>query len=82
MHEHEQTVMRWLQKKLPVPKIIARCEEDGYDYLLMTKVPGMMACSAEFLKTPEKLVQKLADGMLQLWSVKTRGCPYVCTLKT
>lgn len=36
-------VMRWLEGKLPAPKVLATEVKDGYRYLLMSKVRGRMA---------------------------------------
>ena len=35
--EHEQKKLQWLQKRLPVPEIVAQCREYGNDYLLIDK---------------------------------------------
>lgn len=79
--EHEQKILQWLQKKLPVPKIVAQCREHGNDYLLMTKVDGEMAFSEQYLKNPLKLVNLLAEGIKILHSVDISDCPFDCTLK-
>ena len=37
-------VMRWLEGKLPVPRVICY-EQDGENkYLLMSRIPGKMSC--------------------------------------
>jgi len=79
--KHEQNIMRWLQSKLPVPRIMARCEKGGHEYLLMTKMPGVMACSDEYINKPEELVKLLAQGIETLQAVKISGCPYIFTVK-
>lgn len=79
--EHEQKIMEWLKNKLPVPKIVTTCNRDEYDYLLMTKVIGKMACSEELLNDPQTLVMALAEGIKKLQRVDISGCPYDCRLK-
>lgn len=74
--EHEQMVMEWLQDKLPVPQIISKCNHEGYDYLLMTKVDGNMSCSTTSLADPESLVKALADGIIKLQSIDISDCPF------
>lgn len=78
--EHEQKIMSWLQGKLPVPEIIAMCKYDKYDYLLMTKVNGKMACSKEMLNNPQTLVRALAQGINQLQKINIVDCPFNCQL--
>lgn len=77
---HEQDIVRWLESRLPVPKIIVQCQENGYDYLLMTKVRGEMSCSSEYLKNPEELVRLLADGIKILQEVEISDCKFECTI--
>jgi kanamycin kinase/aminoglycoside 3'-phosphotransferase-3 len=79
--EHEQKVMHWLQEKLPVPKIIAQLRECNYDYLIMTEVPGEMACSEIYLNNPEELVRLLAEGIKMLQAVDILSCPFDLSLR-
>lgn len=79
--EHEQKVIHWLKDKLPVPHIIAQCRQDGYDYLLMPKAIGEMACSSKYLNTPEQLVSLLAKGINKLQDVDITDCPFEYTLQ-
>jgi aminoglycoside phosphotransferase len=78
---HEQKMMHWLQGRLPVPKIIAQCQEAGYDYLLMTEAIGEMACSEKYLNYPEILVRLLAEGIKMLQAIDISDCPFDTTLK-
>ncbi|WP_105615800.1 APH(3') family aminoglycoside O-phosphotransferase [Vallitalea okinawensis] len=72
----EQIVMQWLQDKLEVPKIISNCNYENYNYLLMTKVNGEMACTEKSLCNPKCLVKALADGIFRLQSVSIADCPF------
>ncbi len=56
-----------LQDKLPVPQILAREEADGYQYLLMTKLRGNMACADGY--DPKTVTIGLANGLKTLWQV-------------
>jgi kanamycin kinase/aminoglycoside 3'-phosphotransferase-3 len=75
--KNDKTVemMRWMQGKVPVPKILCYETDDKYQYLLMSKVPGKMSCDEQYLKQPQKLVELLADAMKLLWSVDVSDCP-------
>lgn len=79
--EHEQKMMEWLKNKLPVPKIVVTCNCDGYDYLLMTKAVGKMACSEQLLNDPRTLVMLLAEGIKKLQIVDISDCPFDCKLE-
>ncbi len=73
----EHTMIKWLQNKLPVPKLIESCSADGYNYLLMSKLEGRMSCDEYYLKKPEELVRLLAEGLKMLWKVDISDCPYI-----
>lgn len=79
--EHEQNMMHWLQDRLPVPKIVAQCNEGGQGFLLMTKAVGNMACSPDYISNPVKLVKLLALGIRMLQSLDIKDCKFDCTLK-
>ncbi len=72
--------MRWLEGKLPVPRIV-RFEKDGEkEYLLMTRLPGKMACDKAYLDRPDLLLPLLAEALRMLWAVDISGCPISRTL--
>lgn len=73
--QKECCMMQWLSGKLPVPRVIACHEEQGTQYLLMSRIPGEMACAPAFLQAPEALVDRLAEGLHMLWAVELTGCP-------
>ena len=69
-------VMRWLEGKLPVPKVLAYESESSFLYMLMSRVPGKMSCETYYLERPRELVHLLARALKLLWSVDIAGCPY------
>lgn len=71
----EYKIMDWLQDKLPVPKILSYKQEDGKDYLLMSRVQGKMSCDDEYLSNLESITSILADGLKMLWQVDISNCP-------
>lgn len=75
--ECDKTVrmMKWLNGKLSVPKVICHEVVDGRSYFLMSRMEGMMSCDEYYLERPEKLVTLLAEGLKMLWSVDVSGCP-------
>lgn len=74
--DNEYRMMRWLQEKLPVPKVLAFEQQNGYNYLLMSRVEGEMSCNEQLMQDPQGLVQLLAEGLKQLWQVDITDCPY------
>ncbi|MCQ2983189.1 MAG: aminoglycoside 3'-phosphotransferase [Treponemataceae bacterium] len=73
--DNEYAMVTWLAGKLPVPQIPAYCVEQGTAYTLMTKATGTMLCDNTYLTQPEKLIQMVADGLRQLWTVDVTTCP-------
>ena len=72
---NEQSVLRWLDGKLPVPKTIETETQDGYHFLLMSKLSGEMACSDNCLQNMEDTVRALAQGLKMLWQIDIADCP-------
>lgn len=76
--DREYNALKFLHKKLPVPEIISFEQQDGYNYLLMSKLNGIMACDC--INNPELLVIALADGLKQLWNIDIANCDLESTL--
>ncbi len=68
-------VMRWLDGKLPVPKVLCYECDGGKQYLLMSRVVGKMSCDTYYLERPRELVRLLASALKMLWSIDVQGCP-------
>lgn len=74
--DQEYQMMKWLTNKLPVPKIICFKQENGINYLLMSKIKGDISCSNEMLENPKQLVKLLAEGLRMLWDIDISTCPF------
>lgn len=76
----EHDLLCWLDGKLPVPEVVAWCEDESRAYLLMTAAVGHMSCSnkdADIISSPmETTVELLADGLRMLQSVDIADCPF------
>lgn len=77
--QRELTMLRWLEGRLPVPRVLAHRIEGGKSYCLMTRLPGRMACSENFLACPAWLLDRLAEALRMIWSVDPAGCPLICS---
>ena len=53
--EKQVQIMRWLEGKIPVPKVIEYEELNGKSYLLMSRIEGEMSCDTYYLERPEVL---------------------------
>lgn len=71
--DNEYEIMKWLDGKLPTPRVIAFERQNGYNYLLMTKLSGKMACDQTL--GLENIVKGLAAGLKMLWSLDIKDCP-------
>ena len=73
--KHELLLLKWLDGKLPIPKVIEAETQNGYSYLLMSKLPGEMSCSDDSLRNIEDTVKALAHGLKMLWQIDISNCP-------
>ncbi len=84
IREHNETsvqVMRWLDGKLPVPKVLAYEADADFQYLLMSRISGKMSCDEYYLEHPRELCRLLAQAFRMLWSVDLTGCPRERTIE-
>jgi len=75
--DREIEMLKWLNGKLPVPKVIVHEKYDGITYLLMTRISGKMSCEEVFLQNPNILIDRLAEAMQMLWEIDVASCPVV-----
>ncbi len=73
--DNEHSMMAWLSGKLPVPEIICSHQENGTNYLLMTKAKGKMLCDEEIMNQPRLLAKLVAEALQMLWQVDITSCP-------
>ena len=74
-------VMRWLDGRLPVPKVICYESDNDFQYLLMSRITGKMSCDEYYLEHPRELCRLLAQAFKMLWSVDVTGCPRERTIE-
>jgi aminoglycoside phosphotransferase len=72
----ERDRLEWLRGKLPVPAVEAFAVAGKQTLLLLSEVPGTMACDAAFADELPTLVRLLADGLRQLHAIDIAACPF------
>jgi len=73
--QSEMTMMKWLNGKVLVPRIIEYGMNEGYYYLLMTKLEGLMSFDDKLMKNPEELIDILVSGIKSFWDIPITNCP-------
>lgn len=72
---NELQMLQWLKGKVNVPDIIEQTVENDNSYILMSRCDGDMICADEFMATPIKQAEILAEILCKLWSIATESCP-------
>ncbi len=71
--DNEYRILSWLDGKLQAPRVIAFTRDGGYNYLLMSRLSGVMACEAG--QDHAAVIRGLARGLQTLWEVDIADCP-------
>ena len=77
---NEYRMLDWLQGKLTVPKLISFEKKGKFNYLLMEKLPGVMAYEKELLSNPVEAIKLIAQALKTLWDVDIDTCPSMQSL--
>ncbi len=77
----ERQMLQWLPQQAASPRLLAWEETADTSYLLMTRLPGDMACTPFWLARPRELVEQLAQALHSLWQVDIAHCPSDCRLE-
>ncbi|MBU5591672.1 aminoglycoside 3'-phosphotransferase [Clostridium sp. MSJ-4] len=75
--EREKDMMLWLKGKLPVPEVLHFEKYEGFNYLLMSEVDGVMCYEEyEIHKDPKKIVELYAECIKRFQSIDISDCPF------
>lgn len=69
-------IHRWLHPQMSVPVVLDHCADQTREYLLLAAIPGLPASEDAFREHPERLVQTLAESLLQLHALSLENCPF------
>ena len=72
---NEHRMLDWLQGKLTVPKLLGFEKKGKFNYLLMEKLPGVMAYEKELLSNPVEAIKLIAQALKTLWDINIDTCP-------
>ncbi|WP_168188754.1 APH(3') family aminoglycoside O-phosphotransferase [Thermoflavimicrobium daqui] len=72
----EKEILDWLQNKLPVPRAIYYKQFATNEFLLLSEVPGWMACDEKWRNQAEHVVIWLAKGLKMIHSIPIANCPF------
>jgi aminoglycoside phosphotransferase len=72
---HERDAMEWLAGKLIVPKVVAYHKENVTEYLVTTAIPGVSSENGSCHDDKQRLVEQLAQALLEIHTLSIVGCP-------
>ena len=72
----EHMKLKWLQGKLPVPKIVSYEEQDGANYLLTESLGGEMVCFDGYIKNYKQGLGIIIDAFKVLKNIDISDCPF------
>lgn len=72
----EKEKLEWLQGKIPVPKVHFFRVEEGFQYLLISKIFGEDALSRNIRMKPIVLIKSAAEGLRKIHSIDIDKCPF------
>lgn len=78
---NEAAFMRYLKGKVLAPDVLAYVTQDGWDYLLMSKLKGEMLFADKFLSNQALLIEKGMEVLSSLWKLPVQSCPCDMTLE-
>lgn len=70
--KNEFEIMKKLNDKLPIPKVVEYVEQNGLSYTLMSRITGEMLAEDKYINDPNKLINLLCEAFKLLWSIDTK----------
>ncbi len=72
----ERRRMRWLEARLPVPRVLDYGTDRTHEWLVTAALDGTSAVDATLCAAPPRLVPLLAEGLRWLHAVPWADCPF------
>lgn len=73
--QNEAAFMKFLKGRTLAPNLLAYETQNGYDYIIMSKLNGKMLCDDEFLQNQRQLLEHASNAMRALNSLPVNECP-------
>ena len=72
----EAQKIRWLQGRIPVPKVLYYTKDQENEYLVLSYTDGVNAFDESLSKNYDRVVKLLAEGLKQIHSIDVSDCPF------
>ena len=77
MHDEAER-MRWAARWIRVPEVIEQGQDDAYEWLVTTAIPGESAAAADWIAQPAIAVRAVGAGLRMLHdALPVEECPWV-----
>ncbi|AFD24272.1 APH(3') family aminoglycoside O-phosphotransferase [Deinococcus gobiensis] len=76
----ERERLRYLAGRVPVPAVVGLESEGDFDYLAMTRLPGIPMSDPDAALHPARMAGLLARALRELHALPLRDCPFTMTL--
>jgi kanamycin kinase/aminoglycoside 3'-phosphotransferase-2 len=76
----ERERLRYLAGRVPVPGVLGLESDGDFDYLAMTRLPGIPMSDPDAALHPGRMAALLARALRELHALPLRDCPFTMTL--
>ncbi|MDW0117164.1 aminoglycoside 3'-phosphotransferase [Sporosarcina thermotolerans] len=76
----EKEKMKWLEGKLPVPRVLFYEMDEAYEYLLMSEIKGVNASDQSHRGDLPAMLESLGDGLKAIHCIRIDDCPFIQSL--
>lgn len=77
---NEYNALKWLDKKLLVPKIVMYDIHNNSEFLITEKLDGEMVCSDDMVKDIDLGIKVISEAFKNLYSIDYSTCPFDVSL--
>ncbi|TFG09548.1 aminoglycoside 3'-phosphotransferase [Candidatus Heimdallarchaeota archaeon] len=71
----EKIILKWLEGKLPVPKVHYFGIKEGTEFLLLSEIPGKNSHPFTTEEAKERIIEVLAKTLKQIHEIDKNNCP-------
>jgi aminoglycoside phosphotransferase len=76
----EKDILTWLNGKLPVPKVLSFCENQQYEFILLSEIVGLPSFAEELRSNSNNVMEKLGESLKLFHSIDISNCPFSETI--